>query len=245
MKKVKTSKKVALITGGFGGIGLATGKLFAISGYRVILADKIILDPPADCTPFRCDVQKMDEVRALFQFCREKLGRLDVLVTAHGVHNSIKCTEATEEDFDQVMDANLKAVFFCCQEALRLMDKGVIINVGSSLGIAADKDAPVYSASKAAVHQLTKCLAQGYGRRVRVNAIAPGPVDTSLLRKAFNDDAMVIEAYRKMALRGIAVPEEIAQIIYFMASDACQFMNGAIVPVDGGESILYSGEPPK
>lgn len=245
MNRSETLEKVALITGGFGGIGFATGKVFSENSYRVILADTEIKDSPANCSVFSCDVRNRAEVQALFRFCRETLGRLDVLVTAHGVHNSAKCTEATEEDFDRVMDTNFRAVFFCCQEALRLIDEGVIINVGSSVGIAADKDAPVYSASKAAVHQLTKCLAQEYGRRVRVNAIAPGPVDTPLLRRAFNEDATVIEAYSKMALRGIAAPEEVARMIYFMASDVCKFMNGAVVSFDGGESILYTGEPPK
>lgn len=241
----ETSGRVVLITGGFGGIGFATGKVFSENGYRVILADTEIGNSPANCKSFSCDIRNNAEVQALFRFCRETFGRLDVLVTAHGVYNSVKCIEATEGDFDRVIDTNFRAVFFCCQEALRLIDEGVIINVGSSVGIAADKDAPVYSASKAAVHQLTKCLAQEYGRRVRVNAIAPGPVDTPLLRKAFNEDAMIIEAYRKMTLRGIAVPEEIARMIYFMASDACKFMNGAVVPFDGGESILYAGEPSK
>jgi NAD(P)-dependent dehydrogenase (short-subunit alcohol dehydrogenase family) len=240
--------RVAIITGGHGGIGLATGLLFAQTGYRVILADQVracSASPPPNVIEFVCDLRSSASVHQLFEFCRNELGKLNVLVTAHGAHNSVKCADATVEEFDFVMDTNFKAVFFCCKEALQLMQEGVIINVGSSVGIAADKDAPIYSASKAAVHQLTKCLAQEYGRRVRVNAVAPGPIDTPLLRRAFNNSDEDIEAYRKIAVRGIARAEEVAQVILFMASDACQFMNGAVVPFDGGESIMYFGEPPK
>lgn len=247
MSQIETPGKVVLITGGLGGVGFATGKLFAKNGYLVILADSKEKsgDMPVNCTYFQCDIQNVSEVQTLFRFCRATYDRLDVLVTAHGVHNSVKCVDAEEADFDYVMDTNFKAVFFCCREALQLMDEGVIVNIGSSVGIAADKDAPTYSASKAAVHQLTKCLAQEYGRRVRVNAIAPGPVDTPFLRGAFNNNNETMEAYRRMALRGIAAPEEVARVILFMASDACRFMNGSVVPFDGGESILYAGEPSK
>ena len=164
-------KKVVLVTGGFGGIGFATAKLFSEKEYKVIIADKEVKNVPPNCVAFSCDFRNITEIKALFRFCRETFGRLDVLVTAHGIFNAAKCTEATEEDFNGVMETNFKAVFFCCQEALRLMDEGVIINIGSSVGIAADKDSPIYSVSKAAVHHLTKCLAQEYGRRVRVNVI--------------------------------------------------------------------------
>lgn len=245
-----TDKKVVIVTGGFGGIGFATGKRFAKNGYQVLLADNnrettMDWDEYPDMDVMISNVASMAEVKELFNHCVRVFGRLDVLVTAHGIHNSVKCADAKEKDFDSVMDVNVKGTFFCCREALRMMDEGVIVNVGSSVGIAADKDAPIYSMSKAAVHQLTKCLAQEHGRKVRVNCIAPGPIDTPLLRRAFGNDEAAMEAYRAMALRGIAKPEEVAEMIFFMASDACKFMNGAIVPFGGGESILYVGEPAK
>lgn len=250
----ENARKVALITGGFGGIGLATGKAFVRNRYDVLLADigavpETLADAKdgTDSMTFypHCDVRLEGSIKKLFEVCKETYGRLDALVTAHGVHNSQKVPELTEEGFDLIMDTNFKGVVLCTREALRLMKTGVIINVGSSVGIAADSDAPIYTASKAAVHHFTKCLAQKSGRDIRVNAIAPGPVDTPLLRKAFNNDQQAFEAYRHSALRGIASPDEIGEMIVFMASDACKFMNGAIVPFDGGESILYAGEPPK
>lgn len=242
---MKNDKRVVLITGGFGGIGFSTGKMFSRNGYQVVLADTQIKKTHFNANTFLCDLRDVGDITRLFGFIKEKFGRLDVLVTAHGVHSSVKSTQATETDFNEVLDANLKSVFFCCKETLLLMKQGTIINVGSSVGIVADKDAPLYSVSKAAIHQLTKCLAQEYGKRVRVNAIAPGPVDTPFLRGAFKNNKKVIANYRRKALRGIATPEEVAQMIYFMASDSCKFMNGAIVSFDGGESILYTGEPAK
>lgn len=249
MNNPSTSKGIVLITGGLGGIGFATAKLFARNGYEVVIFDKVekkqAPELPSGVEYYSCDVRNVQEIKNLFRFLKKRYGRLDVLVTAHGIHSTAKCLEASEEDFDEVMGTNFKSVFFLCSEALRLMNEGVIINIGSSVGIAADKDAPIYSVSKAAVHHLTKCLAQKYGRRVRINALALGPVDTPLLQDAFNNDAKIIDTYRASSLRGIATPEEVARFIYFMASDECKFMNGAIVPFDGGESILYSGEPPK
>ncbi|OGY64312.1 MAG: hypothetical protein A3I89_01325 [Candidatus Harrisonbacteria bacterium RIFCSPLOWO2_02_FULL_41_11] len=256
-------KKVVLVTGGFGGIGFATGKAFIKSGYDVLLTDIAAAPSPEVLESFhelnrissdavgnmvlypKCDIRSEEMARDLFEFCKKAYGRLDVLVTAHGVYSSQKVSELTEEEIDRIMDTNFKGVVLCAREALYLMKTGVIINVGSSVGIAADSDSPIYSASKAAIHQFTKCLAQKCGRTIRVNVIAPGPVDTPLLRKAFNNDLKTIEEYRRMALRGIASCDEIATMIVFMASDACNFMNGAIVPFDGGESILYAGEPPK
>src|SRR3989344_981224 len=243
---MSSTEKVVIVTGGNGGIGFATGNEFLGNDYQVILADTAdnIEIKKTGISYFSCNLNDLGALESLFRFCKEKFGRLDVLITAHGVHNSVKCIDATESDFDIVMNTNFKSIFFCCREALKLMDKGIIINIGSSVGIAADKDAPVYSASKAALHQLTKCLAQEYGRRIRVNAIAPGPIETPLLRRAVNNDPVTMEAVRKMNVRGIAQPEEVAKMIFFMASDTCQFMNGSIVPFDGGESITHSGEPP-
>lgn len=245
----KSQEKVVLVTGGLGGIGLATGKEFARNGFNVLLSD-LSASASANRVPadknvhyHRCDARMIDEVVGLFRQCRVRFGRLDVLVTAHGVYAPQRVEATPEDQFDWIMDTNFKGVYFCISEALKLMEEGAIITVGSSIGIAAEKDSPVYCASKAAVHHLARCLAQKVGRKIRVNSIAPGPIDTPLLRGSFNNDPVMIEQYRRMALRGIASPEEVAKMVFFMASDACQFMNGAVVPFDGGESIMYSGEP--
>ncbi len=234
-------QKVVMVTGATGGIGKATCEVFRTNDWSVLPTDLLVQSGNG----FECNMRSVQQIEKLFEYCRDRYGRLDALVSAHGVHNSVKCANSTEQSFDDVMDMNFKSVFFLCREALKMMTTGSIVLVGSSVGIAADKDAPVYSASKAAVHQLVKCLAQEHGREVRVNSVAPGPVDTKMLRHAFGYDQGTINAYRQMALRGIAEPSEVAEMIYFMTSEKCRFMNGSIVTFDGGESILYSGEPAK
>lgn len=243
------NKKVVIVTGGASGIGLAAGLEFSGLGYQVILADiqnppKRILVEHAELHYTECDVRAYTQVELLFLYRKESFGRLDVLVNVAGVHNSLKLHEGKIFDFDNVLQTNLNGTMYCCREAVKLMDEGVIINIASSVGIAADKDAPAYSTSKAAVIHFTKCIAQAYGQRIKCNAISPGPIDTPLLRRAFPNDPN-LDAVRAMNPRGVETPEKLAKLIAFMASDDCQFVNGANWIFDGGESIIYAGEPPK
>lgn len=239
-------EKIAIITGGAGGIGLATA-LELINDYEVIVADIIFgRKIPHFIDRFICDVSLEEQVENLFQHCKKIFGRLDLLVNVAGVFSASKVKEATAEEFSRVYKTNILGIFLCSRAALRLMETGVIINIASSVGIAADKDAPLYSSSKAWVIHFTKCLAQEYGEKIRCNAICPGPIDTKFLRDAFHNDEKAMESYAKMNPRGrIAKPEEVAELIAFIASEKAGFINGATMQIDGGESIVYKGEPEK
>lgn len=238
--------KVAIVTGGASGIGVATAFGLLKNGYKVIIADK---KAGQDVSPsflyFRCDVGYAKAVARLFQFCKERFGRLDLLVNCAGAHYSAKVHEDDLYRFKRLMETNVYGVYYCCHGALKIMNEGVIINVASSVGVAADPSAAAYSASKAWVIHFTKCIAQEYGRRIRCNTVCPGPTDTPLLRNAFSNDPAKLEEIAKMNPRGrIATPDEIADVILFLASDKASFVNGATWTIDGGESIFYY-EPPK
>ncbi len=240
-------KKIAIITGGASGMGLATAiKLHEESNYLVIAADlKFGADFPSFLDPVVCDVGDEEQVKKLFQYCKDTYKELHLLVSFAGVHSSAKVREASVQEFEFVCKTNMLGIFLCSREALRLMETGSIINIASSVGTAADRDAPFYSASKAWVIQFTKCLALKYGEKVRCNTVSPGPIDTKFLRKAFNYDDHAIEAITQMNPCGrIGQPEEVANLIKYLASDEASFINGSDFPIDGGERINYF-EPEK
>ncbi len=244
-------KKVAVVTGGASGIGLATAIGLEKDGYKVIVADinKVSWSfrSDVDILSRRCDVSRYDQVVKLFQFCKDHLGRLDVLVNVAGVHYSSKFVhEENPENFDKLTKVNVYGTYWCCHEALKLMIEGTIINIGSSVGIAADPAAAAYSASKAWVIHFTKCLAQQYGKQgIRCNTLCPGATDTPFLRNAFGNDPAKLKEIAEYNPRGmVATPEDIANTILFLVSDKSRFVNGATWTVDGGESIFY-WEPPK
>jgi meso-butanediol dehydrogenase / (S,S)-butanediol dehydrogenase / diacetyl reductase len=247
-KDKKMPKKIAIVTGGASGMGLATAiKLHNESGFKVIIADLTFsAEVPSFLDKVACDVGFEKQVENLFQYCQKKYGRLDLFVNFAGVHTPAKVKEATTEEFESIYRTNILGTFLCSRAALRLIDKGVIVNIASSVGIAADKDAPLYSASKAYVIQLTKCMALEYGKKIRCNTVCPGPVNTKFLRRAFHNDEKVMESYARMNPRGrIAKPEEVADYIAFVVSEKGDFINGATIQIDGGESISYGGEPEK
>src|SRR3989338_2844269 len=134
-------KKVAIVTGGASGMGLATAmKLHKEAGYEVVVADVALeREIPLYLDAVQCDVGIEADVKNLFQRCKEKYGRLDLFVNFAGVHSPVKIREAKMEEFDRVMDTNIRGTFLCSRAALQLMETGCIINVASSVAIAADK----------------------------------------------------------------------------------------------------------
>lgn len=244
--------KVALVTGGGSGIGLATSLILVDRGYKVVRVDKvldfIITTGAGRIYDFICDLSRRNEIVRLFKLLSKEFKRLDFLVINAGVHCAKSITTASDEDFDYSVAVNLAAPFYCMKYALPLIVRqgGSIVSVGSDVYSLPDKDAPLYTATKTGMVALTRAAALEWGAKgVRINAVCPGATDTPFLRNAFGNDAEAVEACRNLnPLRRIATPEEIAKVIVFVGLDAT-FVNGAAWPVDGGYTVQGGAEPPK
>lgn len=191
---------------------------------------------------FRMDVSDDQGVAALFEETLSAFGRLDVLVNNAGIELPKTVTETTEAEWDRLMGVNLKGVFLCSRAAIRVMRRqggGVIVNVGSELGIVGGSEIAAYCASKGGVVQLTKAMAIDHAAdAIRVNCVCPGPVATPLLEAIISgssDPAAERQSIlQKTLFRRLGRPEEIASVILFLASDESSYMTGSIVAVDGG-----------
>ena len=241
----KLDGKVALITGAGSGIGRASAVLFAGQGARVAVADRVpaggqetvntIREAGGEAMFVETDVSKAASVEHMVQTTAEQYGRLDVIFNHAGVQGAIGLPTAdiSEEDFDLVINVNLKGVFFGCKYALPLMLKqggGVIINTASILGQAAMAGGTPYCISKAGIIQLTKQVASEYSKfNIRANCICPGLVRTPLIEPYF-------EVFRldTIPIGRAATAEDIARVALFLSSDDSAYVTGAAIAVDGG-----------
>jgi len=185
------------------------------------------------------DVAQPIEVRAAIDGAASRHGRLDILVNAAGVSGREQALEVTPEDWDRVLGVNLKGTFFACQAAARLMVRagsGSIINVASELALVATARRAPYIASKAGVAGLTRALAAEWGPLgIRVNAVAPGLTRTPMTADLSSPE---LEQYRlRTPIRRLAEPEDIAEAVLFLASDAARHVVGQVLVVDGGFTI--------
>ena len=241
--------KVAVVTGGNSGIGLATAKEFAREGARVVITgrDARALAEAAreiggDVLALRSDASSLAEIDELFAAVGEKHGRVDVLFVNAGVARFAAVEETDEALFDQVMDVNLKGAYFTVKKALPLLGEGasVILNT-SVVAHVGFPGASVYSASKAALLSLARTLsADLVGRGIRVNAVSPGPVETPIFGKMGLPAEAVDETKRGFSehvpLKRFGRPEEIAKAVLFLASADSSFLVGTEIVADGGVS---------
>jgi NAD(P)-dependent dehydrogenase (short-subunit alcohol dehydrogenase family) len=249
---MRMKDKVAVITGAASGIGLATVRRMAVEGARIVAVDvKDTGDHLQELAPMgaqalfvRADVSKDQEAKRLVSETLTSFGRVDVLVNNAGIGLPKKITATTEADWNRLMEVNLKSVFLCARAVIPLMGRqggGVIVNVASELGLVGGSEIAAYCASKGGVVQLTKALAVDHsGDGIRVNCVCPGPVATPLLESIVEGSSDPEQERRritqKVLLRRIARPEEIANVILFLASDESSYMTGSIVVVDGGST---------
>lgn len=254
--------RTAVVTGCGNGIGLATALGLAGAGCRVFGLDLRYSDGVASRLTAahvhfaEGDVRDVDAVSNLADTAADVSGRLDILVNNAGVGMVKQVEDVTEDDWQFVIDTNLKATFFGCQAAVRHMKHqpsgGSIVNVASNAGLLPRSHDPVYSISKQAVVGLTKSLALCHSKdRIRVNAVCPGPVErTSMIEENFvgRDDRQqvvreLIEACPlARAWDRMVYPEEVAETILYLVSDAAQMVTGTSVAIDGGKSL---GVPPR
>lgn len=249
MKKLEN--KVAVITGGNSGIGLATAKLFAQEGAKVAITGRdlqtltrSIKEVGHDALGIISDVSSIGNIDSQYQKVNKTFGNIDVLVLNAGVYTGGKLADMTEEQFDELNDINFKGVFFSIQKALPyLNDKASVIITSSSLSTMGMPGVSAYSASKAAVHSLAKSLSNELAdRKIRVNVISPGPVTTPIIGRGGATDEQVekMKAGRasRTVIKRMGEAEEIAAGMLYLASDDSRFMLGSELVLDGGMRIL-------
>ena len=242
-------KKVSIITGAAQGIGLATALKFASEGAIVVVCD--LRQSAIDAAVRQCqalgaeamgclmDVTDRAMVDAVVAQVREKFGRIDVLVNNAGITKDARLQKMTLAQFDQVIDVNLRGVFHCAQAVADTMvaqGSGVILNASSVVGIYGNFGQTNYAASKFGVIGFTKTWSRELGPKgVRVNAVAPGFVATPILDTIPKD--VLTEMEKRVPLRRLGKPEEIANVYAFLASDEASYVNGAVIEVSGGMTV--------
>jgi len=248
MNKYDLSGKTAIVAGGSRGIGRAAAEALCEAGARVAVTGssgaaattaEALRSKGHDACSLQWDLRERGQIPAMFDKCVGMLGgRLDVIVNSAGVVRRHKSEDYPIEDWDYLIDVNLSACFQLCQLAGRVMlaqGGGKIINVASMLSFFGGITVPAYAASKGGVAQMTKALSNEWASRgVCVNAIAPGYIDTDLNVNLLNDPKRYAEITARIPAGRWGKPEDIKGLINFLASDASDYICGAVIPVDGG-----------
>ena len=249
---MRLASKVALITGAGAGIGRAAALRFAAEGARIVVVDwnpeggretvARLHANGSEAILIEADVSREEDARGMVARAVEAFGRLDVLLNNAAVQVFGTIPETSPDDWQRVMDVNLKSVYLGCKFAIPQMiaqGGGSIINMSSALGLVGDPTLPAYGATKGGILAMTKAMAQAHGRQnIRVNCICPGDVDTPLVQEYFDQQPDPAEARRQVAahyaLGRIARPDEIARVAVFLASEDSSFLTGTAIVADGG-----------
>lgn len=252
------SGQVVLVTGASRGIGRATAEQFHLRGASVAVnycrdaagasqTVEAIQKSGGTALPIQADVAVPGDCERLVATVEGELGPIQVLVNNAAVFQRIPFLELTLEEFDRLMTANLRGVFYLSQLAARKMavrGRGCIIHISSILAREAILERAAYCASKGALESLTRAMAVDLSRyNIRVNAIAPGLIETGGLLDSFRDGEEAANVRQYIPGGRFGSPEEIAQAVVFLSSDAASYINGAVIPVDSAMSIIEPGPP--
>ena len=243
-----------VVTGGAKGIGGACVKAFTEGGAKVCILDidqagQEFADTLGNDTFFiHCDVSKEDEVKTAFRKIEKNLGAVEVLVNNAGIQRYSTVTETSEEEWDLVMNVNLKSAFLCSKYAIPMMvnnNKGCVINVASVQSFISQKNVAPYTTSKTALLGLTRSIAVDYAPNIRSVAVCPGTVDTPMLRNSIqespNPDEVLEECNEMHLVKRICSSEEVGELITYLASDKAGFITGQAIRIDGGLGITIGG----
>jgi NAD(P)-dependent dehydrogenase (short-subunit alcohol dehydrogenase family) len=248
MDEIRLDGSVAVVTGGGRGIGRGIAERLAGAGADLVVAGRSpeALDAAQSaierlgrrCVTVRADVRDAEAGRRIVDRAVSSFGRLDILVNNAGINHRTAALDVTESEWDEVLDTNLKAVFFCAQAAARVMlpaGRGAIVNLASTMSFVALPNRATYCASKGAVATLTKQLAIEWAPRgVRVNAVAPTFVETGMTAEVLQDPAARALVIGRIPLGRVVDLDEVARTVLFLASPASSAITGAVLPVDGG-----------
>lgn len=243
--------KVVAVTGAGRGLGHVIADAMAAHGADVAVCSRTATDLEKAATRIRgrgrralvqvCDVRSVEQIRAFIEAIDRAFGRLDVLVNNAGGGTRTIPDQLTEEEWDQVADTNVKGVFFASQAAAPLMRRsggGRIIHIASALGAVGHPRFAAYATSKGAVIQMARTLAVAWAPDIRVNAVAPGYIDSPLNAYRKGNPQLEAEVYDHTPLRRFGGVEDVAMACVFLASDAAAFITGHTLFVDGGLSIV-------
>ena len=233
--------KVVVVTGGARGIGAEIVKFLAKLGYKVVLnynkSESYAQDVKKELNNveiFKADVSKKEEANALIDFAIKKYGKIDVLINNAGIAQTKLFTEITDEDWNNIINTNLNSAFYCSREAVKNMihnKSGLIINISSIWGITGASCEVAYSTSKAAINGFTKALAKELGpSNIRVNAIAPGIINTAMNSYLSEDELKNIK--EEIPLEKIGNPVDIAKCVKWLIED--NYTTGQIISINGG-----------
>ncbi|HET9009083.1 MAG TPA: SDR family NAD(P)-dependent oxidoreductase [Nitrosarchaeum sp.] len=246
---MKLTGKVAIVTGGSRGIGFATAKIFIENGAKVVITAKdpkrieAAIDKLSNTIGITADIKNENDVKKVIKQTIDKFGKLDILVNNAGIFPRIKqLHEIDESEWNEVLDVNLTGQFRFTKAAIPYLQKtsGSIINISSDAGLKAYQgfNADAYSAAKAGLIILTKCWALEYAKdRIRVNCICPGVVDTDMTKPFLKTEKDMEFMNNEHPIGRIGKPEDVAKAVLYFASDDASWTTGAILTVDGGESV--------
>ena len=237
--------KKALVTGAAGGIGKSIVRKLRAEGALVATTDVTINNAEAEAH-FLGDLSTAQFCDELPSKARDALGGLDILINNAGIIRRGKITEATDDDFKSTIAVNIEAPFRLCRSTIPIMEKnggGSIVSTASCWGLSPGPDHPIYIMSKAALASFTQCLGRDHAHQnIRVNAVCPNEVNTPMIRTGFfirglDPEKAIKELNETVPLGRIAEPDDISDVILFLASDEARYMCGSLVEVNGGKPV--------
>ncbi len=253
---MRLKDKVSIITGGAKGIGKGCVEVFCEEGSKVVIVDidetsgkdleKKLKSKRRDVLSISCDISKSEPVKKMIKKTINAFGKIDILVNNAGIHISKSVEEVSEDEWDRLIDINLKSFFLCTKYALPELKKtkGSIVNMSSMVGLVGQSNAGAYSASKGGIVSMTKGMALDFAKYgIRANCVCPGWVKTPLVEGWFSQqkdpEAARKYIYSVHPLGRISTVEEVARAVLFLASNDASFITGVALPVDGGVTLGY------